>query len=43
MIASWARSHVMFGRFRTERMIMAVGPAFGGAARPTGRPLGLPA
>jgi len=30
------------GSFRTEASIMPVGPAFGGAARPEGRPLACP-
>jgi hypothetical protein len=42
MIGSSARFRVVFARFRAEASIMGVGPAFGGAARPEGRPLASP-
>jgi hypothetical protein len=43
MIGSSARPQAKCGRFRTEPPIMPVKPAFGGAARPEGQALGLPA
>jgi hypothetical protein len=43
LISSSARYRVLFARFRAEALIMPVRTASGGAARPQGQALGLPA
>ena len=42
-ITSWVRFPTQGVGFRAEAVIMVVRPAFGGAARRRGRPVGLPA